>query len=112
MKKTVALLLALLSVALILSACGSSIVGTWEYSNGILSYDFKKDGTVYVTLSSFLSYKGTYEVKGSKITLSVSVLGTTTNYEYTYKVKGDVLTLTGDTSMSGVTQTVELTRKK
>ncbi len=112
MKKTVALALALLSVVLILSACGKSIVGTWDYPGGYLSYDFKKDGTVTVSLSSILNYSGTYEVKGSKLTISVTFLGTTTNYEYTYKVKGDVLTLTGDTSMSGVTQTVELTKKK
>ena len=82
MKKSIrvlALVLALTAVLFVFAACGKTLSG--EYSAEI-------DIVV-------LKYTATYEFKGSKVTITVKLLGSSVfDAEGTYKIDGDEITFT------------------
>jgi outer membrane lipopolysaccharide assembly protein LptE/RlpB len=58
----------LLSVVLLLSACGSKLDGTYADKNGMLSYTFKSNGKTYQSAMG-MEVELDYEVDGNKIKL-------------------------------------------
>ncbi len=56
----------LLSTALFLTACGSSLSGEYTDEMGIMSYEFKSDGKVYMTTMG-IQVAGEYEIDKEKI---------------------------------------------
>lgn len=66
------------------------IVGKWQGDESVTAYEFFDDGTYESYLSTF-SYKGKYEISGSKITLTnTSMAG---SVEYKFSVNGDNLSM-------------------
>lgn len=96
MKKAIALL-AVLVLVFSLTGCGSSVVGTWtaEESGVTMDYTFEKNGDCSIAAMG-MTFDGTYEVKGDKISMTLDAMGTETTEEYTFKVSGKELTLTLD----------------
>lgn len=112
MAKRVASLAMVLILAMSLVACGEKgIVGTWEITEEgmTVGYTFEKDGSCKTNLLG-MEIPGTYETKGDKITITMTVFGSSDSTEYTYKVDGDKLTLTSADEDGQVTS-VTLNRK-
>jgi hypothetical protein len=53
-------------LALLLTACGSGLSGQYSDNSGIMQYDFKSDGKVYVTTLGIQS-AGEYEIDDDKL---------------------------------------------
>ncbi len=113
LKKTVAVISALLLVLVMLASCGNSankLVGSWKGEITALgitteyTYTFNEDGTG-TKASNLVSGVGTsftYTVgEDGNLTISSSILGIATTETYSFEIKSGVLTLT-DTSDSSV----------
>ncbi len=112
MKKTLALVFALLMCVSVLVACGGSdnkLEGTWvgEEDGMTVEMTFKADGKLSMS-SMGITMEGTYTVNGDKMTASASLMGMTEELfkDATWKIEGDKLTI--DDGEEPVT----LTRKK
>jgi hypothetical protein len=53
-------------LVLLLTACGSGLSGQYSDNSGIMQYDFKSDGKVYVTTLGIQS-AGEYEIDDDKL---------------------------------------------
>ncbi len=107
MKKTLALVFAVLMCVSVLVACGSSskgIVGTWTATEDGQTVDmtFKADGKLSMTMMG-VNVEGTYTAKDGKLSATVSLMGQTQEIfeDVEYKVDGDKLAITvdGDTQI-------------
>lgn len=90
----------LAAMLLLLAACRAapasapdSVVGTWEDSYGLTEYRFDSDGTMHIEALNFGSFKGTYRVDGSQITLEYRVVVKKVTETYEFRVDGDTLYL-------------------
>lgn len=100
MKKTSAVIAAILILCCLLSACGKSdsLVGTWTVTedNIEMSFVFNDDGTGKITaLGGLMTIEYTYKVDGNTVTFqekSDEILGTN---PYTFSIEGDKLSITG-----------------
>lgn len=73
------------------SSTNEKIVGKWQAEDGATAYEFYENGK-FDSYLSIISYSGTYEVKGNKVTLTKS--GSSNNVTYKASLSGDKLTLT------------------
>lgn len=103
MKKVVSIVLVMLMLACVLTACGSGkIVGTWtrQYTVlGVVTEDkfvFNEDGTGKMTTVLGIEVNMTYTAEDGKLTVTVDTLGVETTAEYTYKFEKGNLLLTAD----------------
>jgi len=93
MRRNIAVLICMICVVLLLSACGSStpIVGKWkDESSGRSTMEFLDDGTLKMYVEDQLKTTATYKLDGDSITLKISGIEQTG----TYKIEGNKLTLT------------------
>ena len=74
--------------------------GLWEDDYGLSSYEFD-DGDVTIGALG-MTFDGTYEIDGDKLTITYEVMGYDTTLEYTFEVNGDELTLTDSSNSTGV----------
>ena len=56
-------------LALLLSACGGGMSGTYEEENGLGTLDFREDGTVYVSVLG-VTVAGEYELDGERVIIA------------------------------------------
>jgi len=100
MKKTSAVLVMLLCVVFLLSACGggetSPIVGKWtDETTGMTTMEFLADGTLKMYVLNEEAMTATYKVDGSNLTITSSE-GVET--KATFKVNGKKLSITDPSS--------------
>ncbi len=114
MKKTLVLAALLLALALVLTACGNKIEGTWTLDS--VTGDAATDD-ISTAMALYKGLGGTCTMTFSKgtCTMDVSISGSGESYDYSYKtegsklimdeagefeysIKGDTLTLTSDGS--------------
>ena len=96
---TVAAIMTMLVVSLIaLTGCGkdkekdkNKLVGTWEYTSGLFSYQFNDDFTGAYNVGS-QSMKFTYEDKGESIVIKYD--GNSTPMELKYRIEDSKLIIT------------------
>lgn len=91
MSRKIKMVLLVMSVMLLLCACGSGLTGT--YTDGRESYTFYDDGTLVNSVDGGFSYQGTYEKndKGSyDLFLDAGLFSTSGTFE----IKKNVLTVT------------------
>jgi hypothetical protein len=76
MKKWVLVFLA--AIFLLCAGCNTappsepgSIVGVWKDTYGLTEYRFNSDGTMKIEALNLGSFKGTYSIEGSKITIAI-----------------------------------------
>lgn len=108
MKRTISVfLLALAFLALV--GCKAappsepdSVVGLWKDSYGLTEYRFNADGTMKIEALNLGSFKGTYQIQDSKITIQYRIVLKNVKDTYTYRIDGDTLYLDNQ----------EFTRKK
>jgi len=74
--------------------------GLWEDDYGFSSYEFD-DGDVTIGALG-MTFDGTYEIDGDKLTITYEVMGYDTTLEYTFEVNGDELTLTDSSNITQV----------
>ena len=105
-QKKVLVLLLVFALALTLVACGGSsvnLVGTWsltggnffddgsvERDSGSIIFEFKEDGSLVRTINGNDTLKGTWEVSGDKVTMTINRDTLSANF----KIRGKTLTLT------------------
>ena len=90
----------LAAALLLLGACKAapapapdSVVGTWEDSYGLTEYRFDSGGSMRLEALNFGSFKGTYRIDGSKITIEYKVVVKKVTDTYEFRVDGDTLYL-------------------
>lgn len=90
----------LAAVLLLFTACKSvpapapdSVVGKWKDSYGLTEYRFDSDGTMHLEALNLGSFKGTYQIDGSQITLEYRVVVKQVTETYEFRVDGDTLYL-------------------
>lgn len=98
MKRTLALLLVVVSLTVMLVSCGgNSIEGTWTATEeGVtMTMTFEDDGTGSMSTLG-MTYDITWSTDGDKLTVSMSVMGMTQEVftDAEYAVDGDELTIT------------------
>ncbi len=99
MKKLALICALLLVVVCVLTSCGASVVGTWEYveesflGDVKMTYTFNSDGTGSMNLLG-VATDFTYTLEGDVLAITTSVFGVEHTDEYTVSVKGSQLTLT------------------
>ena len=86
MKKKIILFVMSVIAAALLSGCGGPN-GKYVSSNGLSSITF--DGGNVEMSSMGLNLSGTYKISGSKLTVTVSVLGNDMTYDYSFSDNGD-----------------------
>lgn len=69
------------------------IIGKWQGEGALNAYEFYEDGSYDSYISTF-SFKGSYEVKGSKLVLKNP--SSSSNVVYHLNINGDNMTLTLD----------------
>lgn len=110
LKKFVAVILAILCFACILTSCSGNpqkkIIGTWTGKNEALgfqsdySFTFNEDYTGSKTYLLDIGVSMKYTIDENELKITTAVLGFETTDTYTYSIKKDVLTLTqGDTTL-------------
>lgn len=109
MKKMLTGLLAIVMLLAFTACSGGSIIGKWVF--GGVSYEFRDDNTVSVSINGALNYDGTYEINGDKVTVTVEGLLGEQTEEFTYKINGDTLTLEGDIAFSGTSTSIDFTKE-
>jgi len=106
MKKAITLILAVLMMLSVFTACsGGNLTGTWIHHDTILGvvteekFVFNEDGTGSMTTILGIETDMTYTVEDGKLVITVSALGIETEHEYTYEFsKGKLLiTANGET---------------
>lgn len=97
MKKNLSILFVIvLTLSLLLSACGgsadtNSIVGTWQNPDDGGTLSFAEDGSAMVNVGGE-QIPSTYEFDGSSLTITSS----TGEITFTVTFEGDTMTLTGE----------------
>ena len=92
-KRVIALLLAI-NLALILSACGSGLKGTYA-SEGLVAQTFTFDGGD-VTMSAFgINVSGKYKISGNQITITYSLLGMENTWTQSFSKSGKTINIGG-----------------
>lgn len=99
MKKVVVLILAVLIIVGVVTACsGGTITGTWVHYDTVLGvvteekFVFNEDGTGSMTTILGIETDMTYTAEDGKLIVTVSALGIETEHEYTYEFsKGNLL---------------------
>ena len=99
MKRIISALLAAV-LLLLFAGCKSApqpepnqIDGVWKDSCGLTEYKFSSDGTMKMEALNLGSFKGTYRVQGSQITLRYKVVVKNVKETYKFRVDGDTLYL-------------------
>ncbi len=91
MKKTFAILLLTMCLALVLVACGSNpIVGTWVEDTGVFGFTFKDDGDASANMYEKEMYEFTYSIEDDKLIITYD--GTETVNSFV--INGDKLSIT------------------
>lgn len=106
MKKTLGIAALLMAMLLLLTACGNSIEGTWNYVDGT------GEGA-----ESFSTYKAlganiTFTFKSGKMTIKMEIEGQSDSMENTYKIDGNKITITTEGSTDGTTGEFKVDGKK
>ena len=102
MKKSIALICALVLLAGCLTACGNSenggsnagadsIIGTWEYVDGGFTYEFKADGTGVYGFGNLGGMNFTYATQDG--ILSIQYEGNAEPTDLEYILDGDTLNI-------------------
>ena len=87
----IAVVLIICTLACVLSACGSTIKGTYKDENLGYTLTFDKDNKVTGQLFN-ITVDGTYEIKDGKITISYSTpLGIGTTLTKSFEKDGDTI---------------------
>ena len=110
MKKAISVVLVVLCVITVFSACAKpekKIIGTWNGEQSVLgvvakySFTFNEDGTGNMTSALDIGVAMTYTIEGDKLNITTSVLGISNTKTYTFAFEGDQLLLTeGDTTIT------------
>ena len=115
LKKTSAIILALVMIASVFTACSipflspeSKLLGAWRDSTGTIGYEFKKDGICSITYGDITvpiinihwngTVDGTYSVtknqdKSYSVTVNYTILSQTLSKTYNFTVDKSALTL-------------------
>ena len=102
MKKTVSLILVVLSVVLLLTGCmkpEKKIIGTWNGEATLLgvvaeySFTFNEDGTGKMSTGMDIGVSMTYTISDTQLDITTSVLGINSTKTYTYAFDKNTLTL-------------------
>lgn len=98
--KRITVIAAMLVLTLSVIGCKkkNQLVGTWENEN--YTYTFNEDGTGTEKLGTFEIEISNYTVKGDKLSITISFLGTEDTDEFTYSIKKDTLTISDDEGAS------------
>ncbi len=92
MNKKIKMILAVMSLSLMLCACGSGLTGTYSNDTGT-SYTFYNDGTLISSGKGGTSYKGTYQ-KNSDGTYDLFIDAGLFSTSGTFFIEDDVLIVT------------------
>lgn len=109
MKKVLALILAVVALTMMLTACGGTKdpIGTWELSqDGVtMELTFEEEGKGSVSTMG-ISADMTWSTDDGKLTVSMSLLGETQELftDAEYSVKGDELSITVDDETTVLTK--------
>lgn len=102
MKKTVSILLVVLSLVLMFSGCmkpEDKIIGTWNGEASLLgvvadySFTFNEDGTGKMSTALEIGVSMTYTISDTTLDITTSVLGISNTKSYTYAFDKNTLTL-------------------
>lgn len=102
MKKVISVILVVLCVATLFSACAKpeqKIIGTWNGSASLLgleadySFTFNEDGTGKMSTALEIGVSMTYTITDDKISITTSILGIDNTKDYGYSFDKDTLTL-------------------
>ena len=103
MKKAIVLILAVLMMVSVFTACSNGkITGTWIRNDTVLGvvteekFVFNEDGTGSMTTILGIETDMTYTAEDGKLIISVSALGIETEREYTYEFSKGNLLITAD----------------
>lgn len=107
MKKIVSIVLAVLMLLCVMTACGEkSVVGTWtrQYTvMGVVTEDkfvFNEDGTGTMTTILGIDIDMTYTAEDGELVVIVTTLGVDTDIKYSYAIeKGKLLLTSGGETM-------------
>lgn len=69
------------------------IAGIWKDSYGLTEYRFNQDGTMKIEALNFGSFKGTYSIQGSQITIQYKIVVKDVKDTYDFRIDGDTLYL-------------------
>lgn len=69
------------------------IAGVWKDSYGLTEYRFNQNGTMKIEALNFGSFKGTYSIQGSRITIQYKIVVKNVKETYDYRIDGDTLYL-------------------
>ncbi|QAT48460.1 hypothetical protein EQM14_00945 [Caproiciproducens sp. NJN-50] len=69
------------------------IAGVWKDSYGLTEYRFNQNGTMKIEALNFGSFKGTYSIQGSQITMQYKIVVKNVKETYDYRIDGDTLYL-------------------
>ncbi|MFU0831921.1 MAG: DUF5640 domain-containing protein [Oscillospiraceae bacterium] len=94
-------ILAILTVILLLlSGCktappskSDSIAGVWKDTCGLTEYRFHADGTMKMKVLNLGSFRGTYNIQGSEITIEYKIMVKNVKDVYSFQLDGDTLYL-------------------
>lgn len=93
-KIRLALCMVLVLCAMLLTACGGRLSGTYYSTDGI-SQSFTFDGDT-VTMSAFgINASGPYEINGDKITVTYSLFGIEYDWQQSFSESGDSIYIGG-----------------
>jgi hypothetical protein len=70
-----------------------TISGVWKDSYGLMEYRFNPNGTMKVEALNFGSFKGTYLIQDSRITIQYKVVVKSVKETYEFRLDGDTLFL-------------------
>lgn len=102
-----ALVVTLISLALLLSACSKSLSGTYKLvddSQGKCHYSsvtFTSDGTMSASDSIGFTASGTYEIDGDQITFIMSFMGVSHSDTFSFETSGDSIYIGGSQYREG-----------
>lgn len=93
-KRAIGIVALLMAMLLLLTACGNSIEGTWQYTGG------SGDGAAYFDVVKQLGGTITFTFKSGKLNIKMEAMGESETIENTYTINGNKLTLSSDGSTS------------
>lgn len=91
MKRTFAIVLLSMGLAIVLAACGSNpIVGTWVEDTDTFGFTFKDDGDASANMYENEMYEFTYRIEGDKLIITYDDTETVNSFV----IDGDTLSIT------------------